>query len=73
MVVYESDTSDLEFFAKEKNMLTEKQDDMNGPVIFLDFDGVLNSRHYRHSGLGVFLVSDRTLDELIVLPPERYQ
>lgn len=35
------------------------------PVIFLDFDGVLNNRHYRHGGPGVFLVSDRTLDELI--------
>ena len=33
------------------------------PVIFLDFDGVLNNRHYRHGGLGVFLVSDGTLDE----------
>lgn len=40
------------------------------PVIFLDFDGVLNNRHYRHSGLGVFLVSDRTLDGLINLAVE---
>lgn len=31
------------------------------PVIFLDFDGVLNNRHYRHGGPGVFLVSDGNL------------